>query len=471
MKQVNILLIMLFFYVTAAISANSSGVSAGLVLEKGSYTQFMSPVVADADNDGQNEVLAGSFEAWEGNNNGCDVVKYDWGNCYGQSYCPTWKAGIPIDQSHAVVIAVGNLDLDPDNEVVVANTDPHDINSNGRLTIWKHTTGDDYYSCWSMSVGESIGDLAIGDCDHDGENELVVSYNYYWRGFKVFKRVGECQYAESFSYVTGKDNHTVAIADCDNDDSLEIVLTKSTWGTSVCVWEYRNGGYSEVWSHSFDTGSPYTLSAQAQVGDPDNDGDNEILVAVSSTGTIANRGVYVFEHAVGDTYQVYWSETGPEKECYYPFIGDIFNDGGNEFLVVRYDTLLVYSYNGSGYGTVLVQQLPDRPTGPGGVYVGDADNDGNNEVVTSGKTLTAYEGTGLWLCGDVTNDGIVNAGDVIYLVSYLYRGGPPPVPFTCVGDVNNDDIVNAGDVVYLVSYLYRSGPAPNPLCCTPPWIK
>jgi uncharacterized repeat protein (TIGR01451 family) len=73
------------------------------------------------------------------------------------------------------------------------------------------------------------------------------------------------------------------------------------------------------------------------------------------------------------------------------------------------------------------------------------------------------------ICGDVNNDGIVNVGDIVYLVSYLYKGGPAPVPMPCVGDVNNDDIVNVGDIVYLVSYLYKGGPAPNPNCCNPPW--
>jgi hypothetical protein len=72
-------------------------------------------------------------------------------------------------------------------------------------------------------------------------------------------------------------------------------------------------------------------------------------------------------------------------------------------------------------------------------------------------------------CGDVNNDGIVNVGDIVYLVTYLYRAGPAPVPQSCVGDVNNDDIVNVGDIVYLVTYLYRAGPAPNPNCCNPPW--
>jgi hypothetical protein len=75
------------------------------------------------------------------------------------------------------------------------------------------------------------------------------------------------------------------------------------------------------------------------------------------------------------------------------------------------------------------------------------------------------------VCGDVNNNGIVDVGDVVYLVAYLYRGGPAPVPMVCVGDVNNNDIVDVGDLVYLVSYLYRGGPPPDPNCCNPPWKK
>jgi hypothetical protein len=61
--------------------------------------------------------------------------------------------------------------------------------------------------------------------------------------------------------------------------------------------------------------------------------------------------------------------------------------------------------------------------------------------------------------GDVNGDGIVNVGDVVYLVSYLYKGGPPPDP-VIIGDCNCDEIVNVGDVVFLVSYLYKGGPEP-----------
>jgi hypothetical protein len=85
--------------------------------------------------------------------------------------------------------------------------------------------------------------------------------------------------------------------------------------------------------------------------------------------------------------------------------------------------------------------------------------------------ITGHEGEPPSHCGDVTNDGVVDAGDVVYMVNYLYRSGPIPMPQQCVGDVNNDNVVDAGDVVYLINYLYRSGTAPDPNCCNPPWKK
>jgi hypothetical protein len=61
--------------------------------------------------------------------------------------------------------------------------------------------------------------------------------------------------------------------------------------------------------------------------------------------------------------------------------------------------------------------------------------------------------------GDLTGDGQVDVGDVVYLVSYLYKDGPAPNP-PDIGDVNCDGATNLGDVVHLVNYLYHGGPPP-----------
>ncbi len=61
--------------------------------------------------------------------------------------------------------------------------------------------------------------------------------------------------------------------------------------------------------------------------------------------------------------------------------------------------------------------------------------------------------------GDVNTDGVVDVGDVVYLINYLYRNGPAPDPLW-VGDCNCDGLVDVGDVVFLINYLYRDGDPP-----------
>jgi len=64
------------------------------------------------------------------------------------------------------------------------------------------------------------------------------------------------------------------------------------------------------------------------------------------------------------------------------------------------------------------------------------------------------------LCGDCTGDFVVNVGDIVSLVGYLFKGQSPPKCPINRGDCNSDEIINVADIVYLVGYLYRGGPAP-----------
>jgi hypothetical protein len=65
-----------------------------------------------------------------------------------------------------------------------------------------------------------------------------------------------------------------------------------------------------------------------------------------------------------------------------------------------------------------------------------------------------------YVCGDITGDGIVDVGDVVYLICYLYRGCPAPDPVEAA-DCNADDVVNVADIVCLINYLYRDGYPPG----------
>jgi len=65
--------------------------------------------------------------------------------------------------------------------------------------------------------------------------------------------------------------------------------------------------------------------------------------------------------------------------------------------------------------------------------------------------------------GDVNQDYEVDASDVVYLINYLFKDGPAPVPME-KGDINCDGQVTVADVVYLINYLWKEGPLPG---CSP----
>ncbi len=66
-----------------------------------------------------------------------------------------------------------------------------------------------------------------------------------------------------------------------------------------------------------------------------------------------------------------------------------------------------------------------------------------------------------YLLGDVNLDRVIDIGDIVYLINYLYKNGPAPY-IQILGDVNRDEITDIGDVIFLINYLYRSGPPPVP---------
>jgi hypothetical protein len=65
--------------------------------------------------------------------------------------------------------------------------------------------------------------------------------------------------------------------------------------------------------------------------------------------------------------------------------------------------------------------------------------------------------------GDVDGSGVVDFSDLVYMIDYFFRGGPPPVDMNAA-DVNASCSVNVVDASYLVAYLFLNGPEPQQGC-------
>ncbi len=119
------------------------------------------------------------------------------------------------------------------------------------------------------------------------------------------------------------------------------------------------------------------------------------------------------------------------------------------------DTLWFYTVGGANddHGEWLA------PTSDGGfAMVGTSSSFVNGSSVYLAKVRSYY-------CGDPDGDDVINIGDAVYLIDYIFRHGPEPVFGYCHGDVNADGLVNIGDAVYLIEYIFRSGPPPIDECC------
>lgn len=65
-----------------------------------------------------------------------------------------------------------------------------------------------------------------------------------------------------------------------------------------------------------------------------------------------------------------------------------------------------------------------------------------------------------YVAGDVDGSSDINISDAVFLISYIFGGGLPPVPLER-GDVNCSGGVNISDAVFLISYIFSDGGAPR----------
>jgi len=66
-----------------------------------------------------------------------------------------------------------------------------------------------------------------------------------------------------------------------------------------------------------------------------------------------------------------------------------------------------------------------------------------------------------YICGDVDNAEGISILDVVFLINYIYKEGPPPNPMDAA-EVNGTPPISILDVVYLINSIYKDGP--DPVC-------
>ena len=120
------------------------------------------------------------------------------------------------------------------------------------------------------------------------------------------------------------------------------------------------------------------------------------------------------------------------------------------------------SFSDSGNGSGVFTFTPDF-TQSGTYYVTFTACD---TVACDSETVQITVLCGETKRGDPTGNGNINLADVIYLVNYVFKMGPAPIPEKCDGDANNDTKVNLSDIIFLINFVFKDAPAPvPPTCC------
>jgi len=187
----------------------------------------------------------------------------------------------------------------------------------------------------------------------------------------------------------------VAVGDVDPAPGLELVAINRITPKprkiprTLDLEIYTNGAGTPSARYSL-LPQAYTSARSLKIGDPDGDLIEEILVGGRSS-------LQVWEYDGTSGLYKSWEDVFSDPTSDFPTsveMGDANNDGDSEILYssLTYKTFVVYDENG---GNDWGPRQPAQPFTEGMVRikVGDVDNDGFNEVVCcgSGKSLGIYE--------------------------------------------------------------------------------
>ena len=297
---------------------------------------------------------------------------------------------------------------------------------------------------WDTAVSVAVGDrpsgLAAGDANNDGFTDIVVSSAWTDKIF-VLTGTGTNSWNPSISLTyTGEFPSIPVIADVNNDGRNDIVVANDIyWGTLSIFY----GKSDHTWQSEFLFDVGYHPTSVA-IGDVDGDSDNDIVVTSFTYG-----GVDVYRWSPGGPTYGNWEYTDildTEYNPDYVAIGDVNEDGKNDIVTSHNGMGGILSINlrvGSGWASNDI--IFDVPNYPDSLFLADVDNNGKGDIVcglSNNKiAIIRYNSSASWW--DVTTKTV----------------GTHPKVF--VGDLNNDgknDIVTSNSADDTISILiWNSG--------------
>lgn len=303
-----------------------------------------------------------------------------------EHYGNNWyhSADVPILTSGATDIEIADLDLDGNNEVVVAEliSETHGV---GLIEIFDFDLGP--YPVETLVLPEpfdtAVMSIAVGNFDGDPEPEIAAAAV---RGGAVIWDKVDGEYQIGFTLYEASYMDLVAAGNLDTDPELELAFAVSLDPVlcEVALYDFVEGTWLNTANYS--TSTPNSFFEHMEINDIDQNGVGELYVMykddpfyiLTYTGDqlvpFGSVPDVIVGTDVGFSFITGHLDTNGAMDIvfYTPFI-----DGSTE-------GFLVYEYTEAGF----VFKYNIRNPGMGGVFgdqmaLGDIDGDGANELVVS----------------------------------------------------------------------------------------
>ena len=277
-------------------------------------------------------------------------------------------------------VAVGDGDRDSSNEVYFTSFDD--------ATVYQYTFTDAGWVSTDIATGGTyLYRVIVGDGDDDGTSEVYAAgYSYTWPNYgPMLQQVYHDDTGWHSNLITtlGYWTVNVAMGDGNNDNRTEI-YTSDYYGHLYQTSKGKTWDSQDLGNTTNSSDSAYANMYGLAVGDGDNDGKNEVYGS-SSIGYVdrfAYDGSSWKRSIVGrGELNSYYGEN--YSMIYSIKVGDADNDGKNEVYGVSWTNASVYRFawdnSSKTWGRTTIASLGNW------IYayslaIGDADGDGSNEI-------------------------------------------------------------------------------------------